>query len=119
MEDQEIKEILNDLEEGPSYGFSQKTMRKIEHLEFKKPTLRTQSAKSNIAILIPLFLAGLMLGSILFLEPKFSGFDKIHIWLSTFQSLFIIDYFWLSSSILIVVGFWSWILWEKRLQKNA
>lgn len=119
MKEQDLRNLLKDTEEGPSYGFSQKAMRRIQQLESRKSVFKSEGHQSNIAILIPTILACLMLGSLWLLEPQFSGFDKMQIWFSKYQSLFSVNYFWLSSSLLIVIGFWSWILWEKRLQKKA
>ncbi|GAA5038404.1 hypothetical protein GCM10011506_34480 [Marivirga lumbricoides] len=119
MEEQEIKRMLKDTEEGPSYGFSQKTMRKIMQLEAGKSVFGVKGHKSKIAIITPLILAVLMLGSLLLLDPQFEAFNKTHIWFTKLQSLIVVNYFWLSSALLIVIGFWSWILWEKRLQKKT
>lgn len=116
MEDQEIKKLLEDSIEGPSYGFSNKTMRKIEGFEDSKKQLSMNGNKSIIAYLIPLVFLGLLCASFFLTDSQFSSFN-FSFSLPDFKSSWIsfnIHFSWLVASLVIAAGFWTWIWWEKK-----
>ncbi len=115
MEDQKIKKLLEDSVEGPSYGFSTKTIRKIEALEASKKRLSMKGNSSIVAYLIPLVFLGLLCASFFLTDSQFSSYDFAFSipeiktsWIS-----FNIHFSWLVASLAIVSGFWAWIWWEK------
>lgn len=113
MEDREFKKLMEDSVEGPSYGFSKKTMRKIDELDRQKVSLSIRANKSAIAYLIPsLFIVLLITSFFLGDSSSFAidlSFKGINQWWSKLNFSFSV----LAGSLALALGFWVWILWEK------
>lgn len=119
MRDQELKKLLAETEESPSYDFSSKTMRKIESLKESKASLSYKGNNSAIRYIIPLLLVCLFVVSAFLNDPQLVSFDvqlpKGELSWPSFDLQHVnIHFNWLIASIAIATGFWTWIWWEKR-----
>ncbi|WKK78165.2 hypothetical protein QYS49_14625 [Marivirga salinae] len=114
MEDKEIKKILEESNEGPSYGFSTKTMRRIEAIETSKTRLSIKSSRSVVGYLIPLVFIGLIISTFLLTDTQFGLFDLSLPEIGSSWISFNIHFSFLMASLAIAAGFWIWIWWEKK-----
>ncbi len=116
MEEKDIKNILEDGMESPSYGFSTKTMRKIEILKTSKTRISIKDHSSVVVYLIPLVLLSLIVSTFFLTDSQFTSIDFAST-LPDFKSSWIsfnIHFSWLLASLAIAAGFWTWIWWEKK-----
>lgn len=113
MREEEIKKMLQESTEGPSFDFVSKTMRRIEAMENSKKPLAIRGYNSVVAYLVPVFMLVLLFASYFSLDsfklavldlPRFS-FDLPVLSLSPL---------WIAAAILISLGFWLWLWWEKK-----
>jgi hypothetical protein len=119
MNDQELKKLLEESTEGPSYGFSTKTMRKIEAIEASKTSLSFKDNKSVVGYLIPTLFLALLITAFFLREPQFGSIDLTmptfdFNWPNFNMQSINIHFTVLIASIGIAAGFWVWIWWEKR-----
>lgn len=113
MEEKDIKKLLEESSAGPSYGFSTKTMCKIEAIETSKTRLSIKSSRSVVGYLIPLVFLGLIISTFLLTDTQFGSFGLS---LSEMESSWInfnIHFSFIMASLAIAAGFWAWIWWEK------
>ncbi|WKK87383.2 hypothetical protein QYS48_11940 [Marivirga arenosa] len=114
MEEQEFKELLNDNVEGPSYGFSTKTMRKIEAYEASKPSFVRSGSRSIIAYIIPIVFLVLIITTLFINDSSLINFN---ISLPDFKTVWLkvnLHISWILGSLGLTAGFWAWIWWEKK-----
>lgn len=119
MEDQKLKKLLEEGMESPSYGFAANTMRKIESEKKTKPSISIKEHNSVIRYLIPVLLFILLLTSVFLNDPQIMSFDVGLLnlefsWPNFSIQQINIHFNWLIASIAVAMGFWIWILWEKR-----
>ncbi|MGJ3235568.1 hypothetical protein [Marivirga sp.] len=118
MEEKEIRNLLQQNAEHPSYDFSSKTMRKIEAMEFDKKSLSLEENKSVIVYIIPIIFLALVGYSLFQANPQFTSFDMALPSLNFNWDIFSLNtihihFSWFIASAVLAFGFWAWIWWEK------